>query len=94
MTRRDQVEAVAKVAGITAAQARLALDAVGGLVKVGLLEEERFTLAGVGTFTVQRRRARNITNPRTGLIMELPAVSAVKFRPTPDLRESVKTRHP
>jgi DNA-binding protein HU-beta len=93
MTRRDQVQAVASVAGITTAQARLALDAVGGLVKVGLLEDQKMVLAGVGTFLVVDRRARNIRNPATGVMMELPATSVIKFRPVPDLRASVEEAH-
>lgn len=93
MTRRDQVDVVAKLAGITTAQARLALDAVAGLVKVGLEQDGRVALAGVGTFTVHQRSPRNVSNPRTGVIMELPASAVVKFRPEPKLRESVKEHH-
>ena len=93
MTKRDQVDAVAKIADITPAQARDAIDAVCGLIKVGLLEEERFTLSGVGVFTVERRRQRNVTNPHTGVMMTLPATAVVKFRPTPDLTAKIKERH-
>lgn len=93
MTRRDQIDAVADVAGVTAAQARLALDAVAALIRVGLLEEEKFALAGVGTFSVQRRRPRNVNNPSTGLIMHLPASAVVKFKAMPTLAGAIKERH-
>lgn len=94
MTRREQVEAVASVAGITPAQARMALDAVGGLVMAGLLSEgEKSTLPVLGTFTVQRRRPRTVRNPATGVMMDLPASAVVKFRPSSALRKIVNERH-
>jgi DNA-binding protein HU-beta len=93
MTRRDQVDVVARIAGITTAQARLALDGVAGLVKVGLERDGKIALAGVGTFSVHQRRPRNIANPQTGALMELPASAVVKFKPVPNLRDSVKERH-
>lgn len=93
MTRKDQVSIVSHIAGITTAQARLALDALGGIIMAGLLEEEKIVLPGVGSFTVQRRSPRNVVNPQTGMIMELPATAVIKFKPAPGLRESVKERH-
>lgn len=92
MTRREQVEAVAHAAGITARQARDALDAVGGIVVAGLLESERVTLGGVGTFVVKRRSPRRVTNPATGVPMDLPASAAVAFRPAGELRKIVNDR--
>lgn len=90
MTRRDQIDAVAHVAGITPAQARRALDAVGGMVRTGLIEEGRVTLAGVGLFSVQRRSPRRVRNPSTGVMMDLPESRVVKFKPEPKLRADVE----
>lgn len=93
MTRRDQIDAVAYAAGITTAQARNALDAVAVLVKIGLLNDEKFTLVGAGTFSVQRRRPRRLRNPATGIMMDLPASAVVKFNAAPDLRNAVNDKH-
>lgn len=90
MTRRDQIDAVAHVAGITTAQARRALDAVGGVIMAGLAEDERVALAGVGIFLVHHRRPRRVRNPSTGVMMDLPASTTVKFKPAPELRASVE----
>lgn len=90
MTRREQIDAVATVAGITAAEARKALDALPAIIKIGLLERERITLAGVGTFSMQHRRPRRVRNPATGVMMDLPASRVVKFKPTPELRATVE----
>jgi DNA-binding protein HU-beta len=93
ITRRDQVNAVAAAAGLSAVQAREALDAVSVLVKVGLLTDARFAMAGVGTFVVNTRSSRRVTNPRTGLMMDLPAKAVVKFKPSPDLSSSVEEHY-
>lgn len=66
---------------------------MGALVKLGLLEDERFSMTGVGTFTVSRRGPRRVTNPHTGVMMDLPAKAVVRFKPSPDLRASVEERH-
>jgi DNA-binding protein HU-beta len=92
VTTRDQVTLVAHAAGISAAQARLALYAVAGVIKAGLLEDERVALTGVGTFSVQYRSPRRVRNPSTGVMMDLPASRAIKFKPTPELRSSVEER--
>lgn len=93
MSRKDQVSAVARVAGITTKQAHLALDAVGAIAKLSLLEDEKIALPGLGVFVVHRRRPRRAMNPSTGVMMDLPASASVKFRPCTDLRDSVKEKH-
>ena len=93
MTKRDQIDVVAHAAGITTRQARAAIDAVGALITASLLEEERFSYSGLGTFMVIRRRPRRVSNPRTGVLMDLPAKTVVKFKPAPELRKRVEERH-
>lgn len=93
MTRRDQVDAVAKAAKLTTAQARDALDAVAGVITHGLLEEEHVKIERLGTFTARRRGPRRVRNPSTGVMMDVPATAVVLFKPVPQLRESVKERH-
>lgn len=93
MTRRDQVDAVAKAANLTTTQARDALDAVAGVIAHGLLEEEQSRVERLGIFTVRRRRPKQVYNPATGVMMDIPATAVVLFRPVPPLRESIKERH-
>jgi DNA-binding protein HU-beta len=90
MTRRQQIDAVAHAAGLTYEQARMATDAVASVIKVGLLEQGRVQLSGLGTFHVLHRRPRRAFNPSTGVHMDLPASASVTFRPTLELREQVK----
>lgn len=93
ITKDEQINLVADVAGITSKQARIALDTITGLVVVGLLEHARVTLHGLGSFSVQRRSPRRVRNPATGVMMDLPATVAIKFRPTAHVRERVEKAH-
>lgn len=93
ITKQQQVDAVAHAAGITAQQARLALDAVAGVVVAGLVEDGRISVQGLGSFVVRRQRERRVMNPSTSVIMELPSRAVVKFRPAKDLRVRVEARH-
>jgi nucleoid DNA-binding protein len=92
MTKREQVDVVAQAAGISRKQALAALDAVSAVIKVGLLEDERVFITGLGRFEVARRAPRRVTNPHTGLIMDLPATAVPKFKPAPELRRSVEDK--
>jgi DNA-binding protein HU-beta len=90
ITRDEQIDALAGAAGITAKQARLVLDALPGVVVAGLLEDERITLHGLGTFEVARRAPRRVMNPSTGAMMDLPGKSVAKFKPSRYVRERVE----
>jgi DNA-binding protein HU-beta len=93
MTKDDQIQAVASATGLTTKQARDAIDAVVAVVRVGLREEEQITLHGLGMFSVQRRGARRVRNPATGVMMDLPAKAVVKFKPSAPLRRDVEARY-
>lgn len=93
MTKRQQVDAVAAAAGITAKQARAALDAVAAVVQVALLEDAQVVIGGLGTFKVDRRAPRDVRNPATGKTMHVPSKPFVRFKPASDLRQRVEERH-
>jgi DNA-binding protein HU-beta len=90
ITKNEQIDALADAAGITAKQARLALDVMPGIVLAGLLEDERITITGLGTFEVARREPRRLMNPATGAMMDIPAKKVVKFKPSRYVREKVE----
>jgi nucleoid DNA-binding protein len=86
MTKRDQAILVSRATGLNAKKARDALDAVASVIRVGLVEEGKVRLDGLGTFSVHPSR------PRAGVVADRPASFVVKFKPTPELRASVQER--
>jgi DNA-binding protein HU-beta len=89
ITRDEQIDALAGAAGITAKQARLVLDALPGVVVAGLLEDEKITIHGLGTFEVARRAPRRVMNPSTGALMDAPPKKVARFKPSKYLRERI-----
>jgi DNA-binding protein HU-beta len=94
MTKDDQIRAVAAEAGITSTQARMAIDALTAVITVGLISDGRITVHGLGNFETKRRSERRVRNPATGDMMDVPARTVVKFKPSSYLRDRVEETHP
>ncbi len=90
MTKSEFVSRVAKVAGLTKAQAEKAVNAFMEVVKESLSKGESITLVGFGTFEVVQRAGRKGRNPRTGEEIEIKPTKVPKFRPGKGLKEAVK----
>jgi DNA-binding protein HU-beta len=78
--KSDLVEAIAKEAGLSKADAARALDAAIGAIKTALKRGGKVTLVGFGTFEVRRRKRRKGVNPRTGEPLTIPATKVPAFR--------------
>ena len=57
MNKRELIEKVAVEAGISKAQAKLAVDAIVKVIEESLKKREPVNLAGFGTFSVKRKRS-------------------------------------
>lgn len=76
----DLSTAVAKDLGITAAQGRMAVDAVIGQIQASLINKEDVTLRGFGSFKVKATKARVGHNPATGETLQIPAGEKISFK--------------
>lgn len=84
------VEAVAKRAGVTKAEAARILDAVVSSISDALSSGEKVTLTGFGTFEVRQRAARMGRNPQTGETIQIAAQRTPAFRAGKTLKDAVK----
>ena len=89
MKKVELVEAVAKTAGLTKADATRAIDATFGAIAKALKKGEKTTLIGFGTFGVSKRSARTGRNPQTGAEVKIPARNAVTFKAGTQLKNEV-----
>ena len=81
MNKTDLAGKMAHSAGITKAAAERALAGALEAITAALRAGERVSVAGLGTFTVAQREARQGRNPATGETIQIPAKKVVKFRP-------------
>lgn len=94
MTKDEQANVVALEARITSKEARIAIDTLAAVITAGLVNDGKITVQGLGSFDTRRRSARRVRNPATGNMMEAPAKTVVRFRPSSYLRERVEEAHP
>jgi nucleoid DNA-binding protein len=59
-------------------------------VQIGLVKEKKVVLRGFGSFHVRVRKARRVTNPRTGESMMVPPGKAVRFRAGERLKKHMR----
>lgn len=89
MNKGDLVQKIAEKADLSKSQAQDALnatlDAIGGALK----NDDKVTLIGFGTFSLNHRAAREGRNPQTGKTIQIAAKNLVKFKPGKELADSV-----
>lgn len=85
MNRTDLANEIAAKAGMSKANAKLALDAALESISQALAKDDKVALIGFGTFSMVQKEARAGINPRTKEKIEIPARKVVKFKPAADL---------
>jgi nucleoid DNA-binding protein len=91
MNKGDLVSKIQEDAGISKSQAENALNAVLDGITNALENDDSVTLVGFGTFSVNKRDARQGRNPQTGETIKIAAKNVVKFKAGKKLNESVNS---
>ncbi|MED5372441.1 MAG: HU family DNA-binding protein [Myxococcota bacterium] len=89
MTKNDLVNQIAAAAGIKKAQAELALGAMTDGIRSALVNGDKVTLVGFGTFNVSERAARKGRNPQTKEVIDIAASKGVRFKPGKTLKDAL-----
>lgn len=89
MNKQELIKDIAERGGFTKADAEAALKAVQGAIAAVLVNGDKITLPGFGTFKVVETAARTGRNPQTGEPVEIPAKRKIKFNPTQALKDLV-----
>jgi DNA-binding protein HU-beta len=89
MNKAELIEAIATKTKSTKVDSENWLNSFVELVSKEMKSGE-VRLAGFGTFTNAKRKARNGVNPQTGKKIRIPAKKVPKFRPAMDLKKSIK----
>jgi len=90
MNKAQLIDAIAKDANLTKADAKRALDAFIDATTGTLKDGGRVALVGFGSFSVSERNARTGRNPQTGAPIKISAKKVVKFKAGTELSDSVK----
>lgn len=90
MNKAQLIDAIAKDANLTKADAKRALDAFINATTDTLKTGGRVALVGFGSFGVSERNARTGRNPQTGSPIQIGAKKVVKFKAGTELAKAVK----
>ena len=90
MNKSQLVDAIAKNAHHTKTSVENVLNLAFDLIQKTVKKGDDVTVAGFGTFTKARRKARAGRNPQTGQEIRIPAMTVPRFRPGKDFKESVR----
>ncbi len=90
MNKGELVDAVAKDTGISKALAGKVLNSIVDTVTKSLKKGNKVALAGFGTFSVMKRKARTGRNPQTGRPIKIAAKKVAKFKAGAKLAKAVK----
>ena len=89
MNKGDLVSKIAEKADLSKTQAQDALNATLDCIGNALQDNDKVTLIGFGTFSVNHRAARQGRNPQRGKTIQIAAKNLVKFKPGKELADSV-----
>ncbi|CAL9976402.1 DNA binding protein [Vibrio phage D148] len=90
MNKSDLIEHVATLEDVASkAAAGRVVDALFDKVAGTLASGEEVAIAGIGTFHVVARQAREGRNPKTGEALQIPAKNVPKFRAGKKLKDAV-----
>ncbi|MFA5172153.1 MAG: HU family DNA-binding protein [Sulfuriferula sp.] len=89
MNKSELIDAIAKDADMTKANAGKVLDALMATITNTLKKGEDVSLVGFGTFKVSKRAARTGRNPKTGAALEIAACNSPGFSAGKGLKEAV-----
>lgn len=90
MNKTELITAMAEKAEISKKDAEKALTAFINVVADTLVDGDKITIIGFGTFEVVERAARTGRNPQTGETIEIAASKSPKFKASKALKGAVK----
>ncbi|RJQ32820.1 HU family DNA-binding protein [Candidatus Parcubacteria bacterium] len=90
MNKAGLVDVVHSIVGGTKTSAEQVMDKLIETITGNLKKGEEVSIAGLGIFTVKERAARQARNPRTGEMVNVPAMKVPKFKPAKALKDAVK----
>jgi nucleoid DNA-binding protein len=89
MNKTELVQAIAKDAGLSRAEAGRAVESLVTTVQKTLRKGDEVAITGFGKFSVAKRVARTGRNPQTGAMIKIRASKAPKFSAGTTLKQAV-----
>ncbi|HLC43954.1 MAG TPA: HU family DNA-binding protein [Patescibacteria group bacterium] len=90
MNKNELIMEVARKTGLSRRESEVGVQTMLDLIAKSLVDGEKITLTGFGTFDVGIRRERAGVNPRNGQPIKIPATKMPRFKPSKNLKIKIK----
>ena len=90
MNKANLVDIIAEGTGLTKLETAAVIDAFLATVSYSISQGERVELRRFGTFSLKDRKAKVGRNPKTGVVVPIPARKLPHFKPSPELKKFVE----
>lgn len=90
INKQNIIDAVYAKIGGTKVSAEEAVETMISSIVSGLKGGSEVSIAGLGIFEAKARAARSARNPRTGEMVQVPAMRVPKFRAAKALKDAVR----
>ena len=90
MNKEELTKEVARKTGLPYSKAIKAVESFFLAIEDALIENQKVTIAGFGTFELTEHKERKVINPKTKQLMSVPALTTARFRPSRILRQKVR----
>jgi DNA-binding protein HU-beta len=87
MTKLDMIDQISKDASIPKTAARAALDSFVTICGKEIKSGRPLRVAGLGTFSLRKTKARKGMNPKTGEPIKIAAKKRMAFKPSSIIKE-------
>lgn len=91
-TKAEVIDAVAKSAGVSKADAERTLGAFFDHVVKSAKQGDKIAWPGFGSFTTSKRAARTGRNPQTGAPVKIAASTAMRFTPSATVKTALNPK--
>ena len=90
MATAQIVEPMYELTGYQKTNLQFILTKLGDCIRMALEKSDTLQLNGIGTFSIQKRKARVGRNPQSGAKISIPSSKAPAFVPGINLKKAVK----
>ncbi len=90
MNKSELIEKVAKQTSLPKTQSEAVLDAALTIIQDTVARGKDVKLVGFGIFSRAKRKSRPGRNPKTGEVLQIPAVHVPRFKAGKDFKDRLK----
>jgi integration host factor subunit beta len=89
MTNADLVDRVTTLGDLTRRDGEVIVETLFDSVIMALKSDDKVEVRGFGSFRSRQRKPRTGRNPKTGVLVDVPAKRVPYFKPSKELRDLV-----